>query len=120
MHKQRLLTLAKYLRAEVNPKKFDMEYWKCGSVCCAVGHAASIPEFNKLGFTIKKQIKTSRYCAPGYKGHVSWDAIRKFFNLSDPESDYLFSSFCYRDSKILPSTVANRIEKFVKSGGETP
>ncbi len=50
--RRRLRKLADYLRT-VPPKVFDMNIWckkkGCGTVACALGHAAQIPSFKRAG-----------------------------------------------------------------------
>ncbi len=123
---EKLLLLAPRLRA-VPPAQFDLETWgtvspQCDTICCAVGHATFMPEFQALGL--------SNYVADGHLIPVyeeqttcvdygdSIEGICDFFGISYQEFLYLFTEDDYNildgETQILPSQVADRIEEFVR------
>lgn len=139
----RLLKLAEYLDTIPN-KEFKMDSWmgkrtgdyfsrkyidqkfvkqgvchnirkltsECGYAACAVGHAAGIPAFRKAGF---KLVPTySGWMDPMYGEHLNWDAVEEFFALNYSDAQHLFAEDSYNNPRLRPTTVANRIRKFVK------
>lgn len=125
MNKKRLLTLAKHLD-KVAPKKFNLNEWKCGTVACAVGHACTIPEFNKAGLKMEPG-KNRRFRWPIYRSvgefgpdmSQGWGAVEDFFGLITTEAAYLFHADSYKDdyANPTPKLVAKRIRKFVRNNG---
>lgn len=132
MHKTRLRMLVKMLRnhdkifqapRKKKKIKFNISFWygtegievnKCGTVACAVGSACLYKPFNDLGLELSFE-------APLYKDQRGWHAVHDFFKIGDKESQFLFSQkhylisgFCHVNAK----DVANRIEKFIASGGK--
>lgn len=99
---------------------------------------------------VKKDLKPHNYCVAAcaigwmpaaFNHHLKWngdgkvvfrqykyedctesnfEAARKFFTINNRQSNYLFMPESYHPSKRGPCSVANRIEKFVESGGKTP
>lgn len=118
----KLLRLAEHLETQVKPRFFNMEVWaeteECGTVACAAGHACSIPEFRRAGFKIVYKSDGNLY--PQYRGRESFDAIDKFFGLTDADTDFIFSKNSYPSKKVTPKMVARRIRKLVqlRAGGE--
>lgn len=115
MNKEALLKVAEILD-KVNPEKFDLKGWKCGTTACACGHAAMDPWFYEQGFSIKG---LEPYLTISYKGLQGWDAIEEFFDLNINDSFYLFEEDSYEDGfeknkKTPPLEVADRIREFVK------
>lgn len=86
---------------------------ECGYAACAVGHACSIPSFRKAGL---KLTKFGNYTDPTYKGSSNWYAVESFFDIDNHTAKLLFSSDSYKNPRVRPSTVANRIRKFVTKG----
>lgn len=133
MIKKRLLTLAKFLLT-VPEDNFDLSTWRagdcsgfvtdeklnnhtCGTTACAVGWACSIPEFINLGLHMPLHRVSAWSSYPVFSGQVSWDAVEKFFGITQEESKYLFQSdYYYGTSEATPSGVAIRIKQFVKLG----
>lgn len=106
-------------------KKFDMEYWYensagCGSTACAFGVAALHPYFRSKGLKTSDEtsIENGVMCYstdPVYKGEHYFAAAAKFFELTDTEAQYLFSSDAYGIRK-GPKTVAKRLRDFADNG----
>ncbi len=100
MHADRLRLLADHLEKNVKDEKFKIDHWKCGSVCCAVGHAGDVSEFQELGF----RIETLRSLG-GLNGvptleddvytYDEWDAVMKLFGVTWKQSQWLFSGRYY-------------------------
>ena len=87
-HARRLLKLAKFLKT-IPDEKFDIGIWKterkCGTVCCAVGWATNIPEFNRLGLiSIKHNFDVFDYRIQFRPKNKSEDArIKRLKRVSD-------------------------------------
>jgi hypothetical protein len=106
-----------------NGTRFDLDGWCyehidhldgwCGTKACAVGHALIDPYFNKAGLY--------RFSGgdPGFEGFRSWDAVTRFFGISEAAALWLFHMRSYPITKgdAAARAVARRIRKFV-AGGE--
>ncbi len=139
---RRLLKLADHLRM-VKPEQFDYRsivdisdaayagfvydsspYRKqlaasritCGATACAIGHAATVPEFKRLGLKIKGfNVRLGR--------KENFAAMREVFILTRDESLHLFDPFEGRHVEMgrvppesaSPRQVAVHIEKFVRN-----
>lgn len=127
---QRLLVLANRLDS-VNPNRFRITTWAigqdpgldetgqpaCGTVCCACGLAAMMPEFADLGLTL---VNTSDSDIWGDLWEVafgnakSWTAVEAFFDLTYSEAYEFFNQDSYpHRSRTKPAEVAARIREFV-------
>lgn len=101
MKVKRLQRLRK-LMLEVDPAKFNMNYWgrqqPCGTTCCALGTAACDLEFNVKGLKAmwrgdaEDNIKGMEVQFEGYTDH---EAGREFFGLGEKKSWYLFMPSSY-------------------------
>lgn len=95
---ERLLTLAKFLREQVDPKHFCINSFcdfrnnktikECGSTACALGWATQIPAFRATGF---KQVSAHDFM-PKFVSQYGFNAARVFFQLSPEDVIYLFSA----------------------------
>lgn len=127
MKAARLLRLADYLET-VPRDRFDMNRWvgdswggkqdlSCGTKACAMGHAATMPFFRKLG------LKLSRFGVgtgvPAIRGVYGLSAAVEIFGIEWAEADYLFGGISLTGSHdhSTPKQVARRIRQFVKRGG---
>lgn len=108
---EKLTLLADHLEA-IPAKAIRLEYWKCGTVACAVGHACQIPEFQKMGL----EIEPSFHFPPLYNERTGWSAVRAFFEIDNYEADFLFSIFDYNLSQLKNPKrhVIKRLRKFVE------
>lgn len=115
-HKKRLLQLAKYLQ-KVSPVRFNMDCYSrggstrasCGSMGCALGHAAEIPVFRKSGY------KLTEGGEPIYKQAIGLTAAELFFGLSWYDTLNLFGpSSRNRHERQSPKCVGRNIKKFVE------
>src|ERR1700744_3436175 len=85
----------------------------CGTVCCAIGEATFIPSLRKAGLSM---IRDRWGFSPVYKDYKDWDAVEKFFGLSERHAEYLFMDCSYMDNTdTQPSTVAARIRELLAS-----
>lgn len=94
MNKERLTKLADYI--EKLPKErlyMPLFYFSdpdtdppCGTVACALGHAALMPEFNAEGLHYSRKQQSIMY-----KDDTSFVAAAKFFDLSYDDACVLFS-----------------------------
>lgn len=108
MNAERLLLLADHMDT-VDPSLFFLEDWKCGTAACAVGHACTIPSFQKAGLTLTPAILNGKASGtPTFLMHHGWRAVQKFFDLTAIETSELFSSESY-EKNALPSDVAEKI-----------
>lgn len=123
---RRLLKLAAFLRTVPTQKFNYAEFvgwdWQgaqdlsCGTQACALGWAATMPEFRRLGLHLKKG---SGF--PTTTGRDDpWDAAVKLFGIERFEAYELFSpSYDYAngfdENYATPKYVARKIERFVKA-----
>jgi len=111
MNTDRLLRLAAHLET-VPESEFDMRTWAkqtpCGTVCCAVGHAASIPEFRDAGLSLMPVMDNPIRLVPFYDGLSDWDATMRFFDLRYREACHLFDPTKYSEP-LTPRAVAARL-----------
>jgi hypothetical protein len=142
----RLAHLADFLDT-VKLREFDLRTWKreadCGTTACAVGWAATLPEFQELGFYIQKlnmyqgddmggsfrPIYTfggtraihgdSHWSAqPSGSAVTQWEAVDAFFEIPSEVSGYLFLAGSYDedgedDATVAPGEVAARIREYL-------
>jgi hypothetical protein len=90
----------------------------CGTTGCAIGHACTIPEFIKDGFTweygsvwgdwgpVLTDCSNKPLCA-------GWYAVEYFFSIDKVTSEYLFEHTSYDNDKSGSKDVANRIREVV-------
>lgn len=94
----------------------------CGSTACAVGWAASIPEFQNLGFRLQPSRCFSNAAVPAFGRRDNWDAVDSFFGLHGGEfgeAGRLFRKAYYTDGDSRdPLAVSRRIKAFVKAERE--
>lgn len=122
MKKNRLLKIANLIE-NINPAVFDMDSWsskknECGTTFCACGYAAYVGLFKGLTLGYGGDGDADLiYVEPGDEyGDIErrdWDAVEVLFDLTYSEVEYLF----YGKFGDTPHAVAERIRKFVKTGG---
>lgn len=131
MDAERLLRLASHLDT-VAPELFDMAYWGqerpgCGTVCCAVGHACTIPEFASAGLALEwPALQTparTMIAHPVFGSRDGVDAVAKFFGIWKADVEHLFTNEAYWDDlewkpdddlrRVEAADVAARIRAFV-------
>lgn len=133
MNKRRLLALAKFLETKVPRKRFNYSDWvgtnwkgkqdlSCGTTGCALGWAATMPLFRRLGMELRKKDGGGGYVAlkgaKEYGSEASHDAAIAVFSISTDESEYLFAPFCSGlPTTATPKRVARHIRQFVERGG---
>lgn len=119
MNSARLLRLAEILD-DVPPERFDLWLYSsddCGTVACALGHAAVDREFNREGFKLEL---IDDYLQPVYCGEKGVLAAKRFFDLEGGVLGRLFYSTQARQtygcgsSMVTPKMVAETIRKTVK------
>jgi len=111
---ERLKHLVTILRA-VPPERFDMGYWECGTVACAVGHACHDPQFRKEGLHLAKvdgfsQLRPVLDLGVRLDG---WEAVEGFFGLIEPQAYSLFSLHAYESNFPTTDDVIARIEALI-------
>lgn len=116
MHTERLRELAEVVLPPVAEEEFDLARWKCGTVACAIGHAASYPPFNAQGFTLEKSNHVwSEDLLPVFAisdtgKSYGWDAVCDFFRINDVDASWLFSIASYDEDKpITKQMVIDRV-----------
>lgn len=92
MNKERLGKLADFLVELVeNGNKFNMAWWisrdECGTTACALGWAASIPEFIDLGL----RVTDADYIE--YNGVFNIEAAMEFFEMDYYEASDIFYGY---------------------------
>lgn len=133
---RRLLKLAEFLE-KLPRKKFDYTHWyraqssdayKCGTTACAIGWAATMPEFKRLGLKInvrdgcdvingyeKVPVKVGTPVCGGYQEEA---VAIPLFGLADDEALDLFFPKTTNEDRATPKYVAKKIRKFVKARGD--
>ena len=117
--RRRLLKLAAHLDV-LPPEEFDMRVWGCMAAACALGTAATIPSFRKLGLRLRREAPTDPRDPRG-TGEVSFGdntntfAAMAFFRINYLTASELFwpSSYGTPGSKIQPRQVAAHIRYMV-------
>lgn len=119
MHTDRLALLSARLRKPL-PKHttFDLSRWQrkteCGTACCAVGLAMTMPEFKKMG--LKKDMSMG-VTLPTFGIYENWGAVHEFFGLKHQTAVWLFDKYEYPSrSRTLPTEVADRIDALIAGG----
>lgn len=127
MNKRRLRVLRDHLKT-VPKKHFNLSDWVeidggeikngaianvgCGTTACAMGWAASIPEFSKAGLKLAREFG---YIAPFYEGLDGFEAARAFFDIDYMDAVYLFAPGQYPLKDLNnPEAVINRINKLLE------
>ena len=130
MNKDRLLLLADFLE-KLPPERVDYHRWvgagwkghqdlSCGTSACALGWAATMPEFQALGLRIRSKKGFNAYVglegveAPSFA--APYKAAKKIFDLKEGDAEYLFAPED-DDYAYSPVQVARKIRWFVDSGG---
>ena len=117
---KRLLWLADYLDT-VPPETFDMSRWWCGTKGCAMGHAAQMPTFRRLGLRL---VHRDEHIDPNgvpftalvLGDKTDFDAAAALFGLSVWEAESLFNVDSDAWTGVDPRTpadVAGEIRAFV-------
>jgi len=126
-----LETLKEFLKT-VPREKFNLSVWRdcanreifisddylkneCGTVACAMGWAATLPEFKEAG--LEYSSATICYTNPKDKrdGEFSFDAIKRVFKFHHHNtSKNLFSKLYYGSDSTPPDWVVSRIEYLLK------
>ncbi len=142
MQEKLLLLLADKLD-ETDPRWFHMGHWfgakygngpvtegaqpgDCGTVCCAIGLASTIPEIRERGLALRIRIGTIGSYRPFLRGEPflgEEEAIAKVFEIDNiVDVSYLFMPGAYEESEFssatTPQIVAARIRDFVAKGGQ--
>ena len=123
MNKRRLLKLADLLEADAkNDKgvKFDLGAWAelpagevtldCQTTACAIGLACISSEFEEL--TYRRSGWQRNGLVPLFKDFRGWDAVQRFFGLTEGQAYRLFNDSSYPEDK-GERAVAYRIRRMV-------
>jgi hypothetical protein len=127
---RRLLALAAFLRT-VPRKRFDYGRWvgsdwkgaqdlSCGTTACALGWAATMPQFRRLGLILRDGEKFGDGFYVGLKSDpqaYSGEAAMQVFGLDDVEVDKIFFPRDVIEETATPKQVAKKIERYVKNRG---
>lgn len=119
MHTDRLALLSARLRQPL-PKRttFDLSDWQekteCGTTCCAVGLAMTMPEFKKMGL---KRSTLAGVALPKFGSYDNWAAVNALFGIEHSTSLWLFALRQYPNRyRTLPTEVADRIDALIAGG----
>ena len=110
---RRLLKLADHLDT-VPPETFDMSTWWCGTKGCAMGHAAQMPAFRRLGLLVTSYTDFYEGVIVGvtFEGETDFNAAAAFFGLKWGEAVALFG-VDFGDDPRTPAAVARENSAFV-------
>lgn len=121
---KRLRILAEWLK-KVPPERFDLGWWfigpspwgapslsleddDCGTTACAVGWGSACPALRRAGLTLNTR------AVPSFEGETGFDAVERFFRLSEEQACHLFNDGDYPDrNRTRLPTVIKRIEAFI-------
>ena len=114
---RRLLALAAFLR-KLPRKRFNYAMWSdddhteksCGTTGCALGWAASMPRFRRLGLHIDGT--GIPVCGNPFDGNIGASAGAEIFGISYGEACELFHPN-EDEENATPKYVARKIERFV-------
>lgn len=97
MNRERLEHLIEVL-SEVEDSAFNIGTWsnECGTVCCALGWAASDEEFIAQGLFLKED-KKRKLMQPFFHAQHGYYAASKFFEITLFQAMNLFSPDSYED-----------------------
>lgn len=135
----RLMALAEYLRT-IPTERFYYGTWvgkdwqekqdlSCGTTACALGWAATMPKFRRLGMRLVvsgyrdgSPVGVVALADPDAMNEYESDepiqnsmlAARHVFGLSQAEADYIFAP-CMGEEDASPKQVARKIRKFVET-----
>lgn len=117
VHVVRLKTLADALD-RMPEEQFDLTDWKCGTTCCAVGLACTIPEFQAAGLTLQFGPEYDEFY-PVFRNSVGFEAAERFFGLTAAQAKHLFGKGSYYNLPLEanPSDVARRIRALLADHG---
>lgn len=79
----------------LDPDKFDMSYWHCGTSACALGHACMHPPFMEQGLHLNFKV---HYPYPVFEEFFGHKAGAEFFGLYEEDARYLFNPEKYFDN----------------------
>lgn len=139
-HAKRLLKLVEFLE-RLPRRKFNFGVWvsgwdganMCGTSGCAIGWAATMPAFNRLG--LKQRVRETYYETTGEvvwapRGRVRRNAspliaAQELFGMTNVESFYCFTPERYLDSTLprgpireaSPKVVAEHLRRFLRYKG---
>ena len=93
---RRLLKLADHLDT-VPPETFDMSTWWCGTRGCAMGHAAQMPAFRRLGLRLEASVSFDEEVTVGVvlEDEQDYGAAAVLFGLTRGEAKDLFCPSTY-------------------------
>jgi hypothetical protein len=122
---RRLLKLAAFLR-RLPRKRFDFGEWvgfdwkgsqnlSCGTTACALGWAATMPNFRRLGMYLAQPGVVR---LKGKTGISSIEVAQIIFGLDHIDAISLFAPSQGLGSNATPKQVARRIEQFVAARRE--
>ena len=110
MRRLRLLKAA-YLMGFMSAKTLDFNTWDSGPL----GWACRMPELRRLGLTLAPLADGTS--EPEYDGSYGWEAVARFFGLTEDEALSIFDALAYWDlpRDPVPDDVSQRIRDFVAS-----
>lgn len=96
---------------------FDLTDWHCGTAACAVGHACLSPWFQAEGLSLRQDWGG---VTPMFGDFDGWEAVEKFFGLSNDDAEHLFYRWKYPKYGVDTTApeVADRIEQFIAEHAE--
>lgn len=113
LHDQRLLACAALVRNGTGD--FDMQKWKCGTACCAVGWYTEA-KIGALVFETTVYDNQPSFCPINREASFKasgWLAVEIEFKINHRQALWMFSPDCYEVWPLTREIVATRIEKFV-------
>lgn len=114
MHLDRLIKIRNHLRDNVKDEQLYMSSWSCGTSCCVMGHACSIPEFAALGLRLIPSNKHDCCRVIQFQNQLSYDAVSAFLDTDLDTARSLFGGIETTKQEML-----TRLDEFITTHSGT-
>ena len=109
----------------VDPRQFDLTYWKCGTTACAIGHFARDPVFQACGLKMRRMTGThiteELRIFPRFGGRENYRAVEALFEIDEETAQHLFAPNCYPLQDFRnPKAVIARMRELIAKHEPTP
>jgi len=111
MNRHRLEHTAREVLPFVEPERFDMTEWQCGSTACAFGHECLSPFGKENG--LRLVMSAPGWFRPTFDNEDGYKAVVAYYEISQTEARWIFSRLQYESPNPRPAEVAERIESLL-------